>query len=89
MGVKSERMCSLDELVMEKRTVVALVWQEAMPLLVLFELLRCKFGGLCGYPKVSSGAALAWVLPWLQGEVVGELRANKPSKARPLQCWKP
>ena len=28
----------------------------------------------CGYPKLNSGAALVWVLPWLQGEVVGELQ---------------
>lgn len=35
-------------------------------------------------PMVNAGAASAWALPWLQGEVVGELRARKPSKARPL-----
>lgn len=30
----------------------------------------------CGYPKVNPGAALVWVLPWLQGEVAGELRGQ-------------
>lgn len=34
----------------------------------------------CGYPKVNSGAALVWVLPWLQGEgvIVGPINLAGP-----------